>query len=445
MREIVKCIDLNHDGSSVCKNEAGTFFTEGLLPNEDGLIEITKKGKSFSTGKLIKLLTISPDRVNPVCDKYKECGGCNIMHLSYEKQLDFKLKMVKETLKRIGHLEIDINEIEKMENPYYFRNKVQVPFRSKDGRTICGFFKQKTHDIIQIDKCFIEEKETSNIVIFIRDLMNTLNIKSYDETLKNGSLRHLLIRQNSKKEYMIVLIVNDELPKKEIIVNELIKRFRNITSIILNYNKKNNNTILGDNYKVLYGNEYLKEDLCSLKFRLSHKSFFQTNHYMTEKMYNEIKNILSLNKDNVILDAYSGVGTIGLFLANDVKKVYGIEIIEDAVINARDNASLNGITNSVFLTGKTEEEIKKLKDITFDAIIVDPPRKGLDDSLTKTLLDSNVNKICYVSCNPATLARDLNILSSKYDVKHIKLFDMFPHSCHVECVSLLCLKNTENK
>lgn len=434
----VNCSDLNHEGLGVCKIEGFPIFVQGILVGEEGSIQITKLNKNFGYGKLLKLKKVSEERVKPICPIFGICGGCDIMHLNYKSQLDYKLKQANETLKRIGKINYEVTKIEGMESPYYYRNKVQVQYQMKNDKVKCGFYKKGSHEVVEFDECFIQPHLATDIALFIKNLSNEYKIKAYDETTKKGNLRHVLIRCNVNNEYMVVLITNeDKIPFEGKIIEKITKRYPNIKSVIHNINKKDTNVILGDNDRLLYGEKTLLENLMGLNFILSYRSFFQTNHIQTEKLYAKVLEYANPRKDEVIIDGYCGVGTISLMLAQHSKHVYGIEIVEDAINDANENSKINNIENATFIVGKTEEEILKLNDILIDTIVVDPPRKGCEKKLLDAILTRNIKKIVYVSCDIATLARDLSILEEKYEIKDFTIFDMFPHSAHLESCVLL--------
>lgn len=437
----LECIDLNYDGLGVCKVDGFPIFVQHLLVGEVGEIMITKLNPNYGKGILLKLLKTSESRVKPICSIFGVCGGCDIMHLNYQKQLEFKLKSSSETLRRLGNVQYEIKNIVGMDEPFYYRNKVQIPYQMHEGKVICGFYKGGTHDVIPFEECFIQPNLSTEIALFIKDLANKYNITAYDENTKKGNLRHVLIRNTVNNDYMVVLITNEEkLPYQEKIVSELIKKYPNIKSIIQNINNKPTNVILGEKTNLFYGSLTLLEKIMGFNFILSYKSFFQTNHIQTEKLYSKVLEYAAPTKEDVIVDGYCGVGTISLVLAQKAKYVYGIEIVKDAIKDAKDNARLNDIDNVEFIVGKTEEEILKFKDINIDTIIVDPPRKGCDKQLLDAIIAKKIKRIVYVSCNDATLARDLKILADDYEIKDITLFDMFPHSVHVETICLMSRK-----
>ena len=431
------CENLNHRGMGVCKADRFPIFVPGLLPGEVALVEVKDLRKTYGYGRVVSQLSLSKERTVPVCPSFGECGGCQIMHMAYPAQLEFKKKMAEETFRRIGHLELKVKDIIGMEEPYHFRNKVQVPFRDMGGEIRAGFFKQGTHEIVPLEECYIQPRTATAIVSKVKGLFEEHGLPAYDEAGHRGLLRHLLIRKTVSDEYMVVFITLEEaFPKAEGIVKALVSEFPMIKSIIQNINPKKGNAILGETSKLLYGNEYLLDEICGLRFRVSEKSFFQTNHAQTEKMYRKILSYAAPKNDEIILDGYSGVGTISLLLAREAKKVCGIEVVPEAVRDARINAELNGVKNAAFLLGKTETEIEKIKE-KISTVVVDPPRKGCDAGLLEAIIARKIEKMVYVSCNVATLARDLEILSSFYEIKEITLVDMFPQTSEVEAVCLL--------
>lgn len=432
------CVDLNHDGLGVIKVDNFPFFVNDLLPGEEAKVKIIKINKSYGIGKNIGLVKQSPNRVTPICKYFGVCGGCDLMHMTYKEQLKFKLQMANTTFKRIGHLDYEIKNIIGMDHPYNYRNKVQIPFSFRNGKVICGFYKKKSHDIVEIDSCYLQPNKATDIARFVRNLAIEFNIKAYDEVKKQGTLRHIVIRKTTNDEYMIVLVINgSKLENSNEIINKLVNKYPDVKSVILNYNNKNSNVILGEEYDVLYGTDTLIETILGLKFNLSHKAFFQVNHEQTEKLYSKVLEYLNPNKTDIVLDCYCGVGTMSLLFATKAKKVYGIEISKEAINDAQNNATLNCIDNTDFIAGKAEEEILKFSDKHIDLMVVDPPRKGLDIKVVDTIKEKKIERLVYVSCDIATLARDLKLLESDYEIKDVTLFDMFPNTADVETVALL--------
>lgn len=459
---IATCIDYNHEAQGICKvngikddEEVNNFplFVTNMIPGEKGQIEITKLTKSYGFAKIIKIFndTRSLNRVYPECPNYHQCGGCNIMHLNYKSQLEFKTNMVETTIKKIGGIEnIKVETIIGMSNPNNYRNKVQVPFRKDRFKTVCGFFARDSHNVIQLDKCLIQPEISTEIVKYIKNLCNELKIDGYNEYEDKGLIKHCLVRSSCDlKSIMVVLVLTtNELPHQKEFIEKVVARYPQVKSIIININNKKGNKILGDKCLTIYGKDYIEDKLCDLKFRLGPKSFYQVNHQQTEKLYNTAIDIANLSKDDVIVDAYCGIGTIGLIASKSVKEVYSVEIVDEAIKNAKINAKANKITNVHFVCNKAEEQIKEWKksNIQIDAIFVDPPRKGCDKILLDTIEEMQINKIVYISCDPATLARDLNILKNKnYEMKKIQLIDMFPYTSNVETIVLLSHKSNNSK
>lgn len=436
-----ECTDINHEGFGVCKVNGYPIFVFNLLIGEIAKIRIVKLQKTFGYGEVREVLKESPERVKPMCPMFGICGGCEIMHMNYQEQLKHKVRMAEETFKRIGHLNLKVDKILGMDNPYYYRNKVQIPFRMSQNQAVIGFYKRNTHEAVPLDECYIEPEKSTEIAKYVKDLANEYRIQAYDEEKKTGNLRHILIRNTVSHEYMVVLITKEEkILHTEDIVKKIIARYPEVKTIIQNINPKDTNVILGQNSRILYGPGVLIDQLMGLKYKVSHQSFFQTNHVQTEKLYHQVLEYAAPQPDDVIVDGYCGVGTISLILAQHCKQVYGIEIVPEAIRDAKENAKLNGIDNTVFIAGKTEEEIRKLEDFTIDTIVVDPPRKGCDQKLLDAIIDKKIRRMVYVSCDVATLARDLSLLVSVYDVKGVTLVDMFPHISDVETCVLLELK-----
>lgn len=439
------CCDLTHQGIGVVKVDNIPYFVNDLLPLEKARIDFEKKeSNKFGYGNVIERINDNKNRVSPICKNFLKCGGCDLMHMNYQMQLDFKLNMVNQTFKRLGHLDYQIKEIIGADDPYKYRNKVQIPYRlNNKGKVVCGFYQKKSHDIVEFNECFIQSDLMTDISIFVRNLLNEFKISTFNEITNKGVFKHLLIRKTSNNKYMIVFIINgNEKDNGLILINKLTDkittRYSNVESIICNFNYKNNNVILGNEYQCLYGEDYLIENILGLNFKMSHKSFFQINHAQTEKLYNKAIEYANINNNDVVMDCYCGVGTIGLVASKKAKKVIGVEIIPEAIENAKENAKLNNISNVEFIVGAAEEVIKDLRNI--DVLIVDPPRKGIDKKLIDTILNSNIDRLVYVSCDCATMARDLSFLTTKYMMEQGVAVDLFPQTADVETVVSLRLR-----
>ena len=441
LNEIVKatCVDLNHEGLGVCKIDGFPIFVNDLLVNEVATIKITKLNNNYGNGVIVKRISDSSLRTRPICKNFGVCGGCDLMHMTYPAQLQFKLKMVNETLKRIGHIDYEIKEIIEANNPYQYRNKVQIPYTYDGKKNIYGFYKKKSHELVEFDDCIIGTKETSDIAKFVKNIFNEYKIPCYDEQKDSGVLRNLLVRKTYDNNYMVVLVSKVKtFNHLDDIVLKIKNRYSYVKSIILNFNPKKNNTILGDEYKVLYGEDYLIEDILGLKFKMSHKAFFQINHEQTEKLYSKALEFSGVTSSSTVLDVYCGVGTISLCFAKIAKKVIGIEVVEKAINNAKDNYKLNidklNSKDVEFICGKAEDLIESKLSNDIGILVCDPPRKGLDIKVSNAILNSNIKKFIYVSCDPATLARDLEILTKNYAIKNSCCVDLFPNTCNVETV-----------
>ena len=424
------------------------IFVFGMLVGETGFVEITKVNKDYALGKCLKTFneTKRKEHIMPICPSYLECGGCNIMHMNYQEQLRFKEEMVKSTLTKIGKLDnVNIEKIVPSKNVLYYRNKVQVPVSSFKDKTFCGFYERSSHRIVPLKSCLIQTETSTNLTILVKNVFNELGVKGYNENTKEGLLKHILIRKNHDESEMMVAgvvkdisFLNDNF--KERFKEKILRKFPNVVSIVLSINPSDTNTILGEKSITMFGKGYITDTLCGLKFNISDKSFYQVNHDQTEVLYNTALNCANLSEDDILIDAYCGIGTIGLIAAKKVKHIYGVEIIPEAIANAKENAKINGITNINFEVGKSEIVIPKWIDngIKPTVLIVDPPRKGCDIKLLSTILESKIDKVLYISCNPATLARDISILSSDYSVGRVIPVDMFPNTNHVETV--VCLE-----
>ncbi|WP_374722201.1 23S rRNA (uracil(1939)-C(5))-methyltransferase RlmD [Peribacillus tepidiphilus] len=437
--------DLTHDGAGVAKVEGYPLFVPNALPGERGMVKVVKVNKGYGFGRLMELYEKSPDRVEPPCYIYRVCGGCQLQHLSYEGQLRAKEKQVREVLARIGKLEdVKVHPVLGMEEPWVYRNKSSVPVGQKDGKLIAGFFQKRSHDIIDMEKCIIQHEENDRTIQVVKDICQKYGVQPYDEVKHKGVLRHIVARHGKQTgEVMVVLVTRTaDLPHKNKIVEEITSKVDHIKSIIQNVNSKRTNAIMGDETKVLWGNEVIYDYIGSIRFAISARSFYQVNPDQTRVLYEKALEYADLSGNETVIDAYCGIGTISLFLAQKAKKVYGVEIVPEAIEDAQKNAELNGMDNVEFEVGPAEEVIPNWykQGITADVLVVDPPRKGCDEALLETILKMKPKKVVYVSCNPATLARDLRILEDGgYKTLEVQPVDMFPQTTHVECVAKLHL------
>lgn len=441
---IGKCIDISFEGKGVVKTLYGTCFVDGLFIDEEAEIEILYKRAGSFFGRVRRLIKKSPDRIQPLCGVCTACGGCQFQQLSYKAQLEYKTNKVKTSFKRY-HLVVDVLSCLGMEDPYHYRNKIQVPVgRDPHGHIVTGFYRSGTHKIIPVEHCYIESMKASKIVEVFKALLKEFHYEVYDEDSRTGLFRHILIRTSYHYDEVMVTLVTtiDSFKGKNNFVKEFIKRASSITTIVQNINSRDTNVILGEKERVLYGKGYIKDSILGVDFHISSKSFFQVNPIQVEKLYQKALDLASLDKSQNIFDAYSGIGTIGLIASKYVKSVLGVEVVKEAVKDAKKNAVLNNINNASFLLGDAGEELEKLasENIFFDTVFVDPPRKGVDERFISSLLKVKPKTIIYISCEPETLARDVAKLSSEYNIKEVQPVDMFPMTFHVESVLRLSRK-----
>ena len=438
------CVDYTYDGKGIVKGEGITCFVDNIILNEKAEVEIIYHSKNQTLGKVKKLLERSKERVKPKCEICDQCGGCALQHMSYNHQLELKRNHVKDCLSKIGHINVEVNDTLGMENPYCYRNKTQVPYTQKKGKIRYGFYKEDSHDIIPFTTCHIQTNIADEILLFIKQLMEKYKVAPYEEDRRRGVIRHVLVRVGvHTNEVMVVLVTNEiNFHNRKLIVKEVLKKFPTVKTIVQNINTRDTNVILGEKEVVLFGKGYIEDTILGVRFKISAKSFYQVNPIQTEVLYSKAIEMAGLNKNQVVLDAYCGIGTIGLIASKSVKQVVGVEIVKQAIVDAKNNAKLNSIDNASFVCDDASRFIVDLAKIKekMDVVFLDPPRKGLDEPLINSLLTLKPEKIVYVSCNPSTLARDLKLFLDKYDIKEVQPVDMFPHTYHVETVALLELK-----
>ena len=448
---IVDIIDNGFEGEGIAKIDNFTIFIPDAIKGEKIKILIVKVLSSHAFGKILEIIDKSDKRIESDCITYKRCGGCNLRHIKYEETLKMKQNAVQSLVNKTLKTKIQVQETLGMENPYCYRNKAQYPVGiDKNGKPIIGVFANRTHEIIPIQKCFIQNEKSEKLAKFVFNWIVKNNISIYNEKTRKGLIRHIVTKIGIKtNEIMCVIVINgSKIPNEQELVQEILEKFPEVKTIVKNINTKNTNVIMGKENINIYGNGYIEDILGEYKFKISPLSFYQVNPVQAEKLYNLGVEAAKIDKENVVFDLYCGIGTISLYMAKYAKKVYGIEIVEEAVNNAKENAVNNNINNVEFIAGDVEnvlDELINLKNIIPDVIMVDPPRKGLDNKSIDNIIKILPKKVVYISCNPATLVRDLAKLEDVYEVKSIKPVDMFPFTSHVECVALMGRKDNESE
>ncbi|KRG08846.1 23S rRNA (uracil(1939)-C(5))-methyltransferase RlmD [Staphylococcus sp. NAM3COL9] len=436
-----KVIDLTHEGHGVVKLNRYPIFVPNALINETIEFKVIKVKKNFAIGKLLEIKKESEERVEPPCVYYHKCGGCQLQHMTYQAQLNMK----KEQVVNLFHRKADfkdttIHDTIGMDNPWFYRNKSQVPVgKNNENKVITGFYRQRSHDIIDMDECLIQDNMHQDVLNQLKLWFNELNISIYNERKKQGLMRHVVIRTgHHSRQLMVVFVTNGKKFKQsDVLVEKLVAAFPEIVSVKHNVNDTHSNVIMGETSHTLYGKDEIQDTLSDVTFKISDQSFYQINSIQTEKLYQRAIEYAEIKGEETILDTYCGIGTIGLYMAPKAHHVYGVEIVPEAIADAKQNATLNQFENTTFVCGKAEEVVLKWKaqGIEPDVVMVDPPRKGCDETFLETLLELNPRKIVYISCNPSTQQRDAQQLAQQYKLTQITPVDMFPHTTHVETVA----------
>lgn len=439
----VEIVDLTHEGAGVAKVDGLVFFVENALPSEKILMRVLKVNKKIGFGKVEKYLVQSLHRNQDLDLAYLRSGIADLGHLSYPEQLKFKTKQVKDSLYKIaGIADVEVAETLGMEHPVKYRNKAQVPVRRVNGVLETGFFRKNSHNLMPLEDFFIQDPVIDQVVVALRDLLRRFDLKPYDEKEQSGLIRNLVVRRGHYSGQIMVVLVTTR-PKVfrvDQLIEQVIKQFPEIVSVMQNINDQNTNAIFGKEWCTLYGQDYITDQMLGNDFQIAGPAFYQVNTEMAEKLYQTAIDFAELKKDDVVIDAYSGIGTIGLSVAKHVKEVYGVELIPEAVENSQKNASLNKITNAHYVCDTAENAMKKwLKEgIQPTVILVDPPRKGLTESFIKASAQTGADRIAYISCNVATMARDIKLYQELgYELKKVQPVDLFPQTHHVETVALL--------
>ena len=433
--------DYTAEGQGIAHIEGCAVFIPNAIAGEKLWVRIEVAKKNWAAGKIVEIIEKSPHRVNRECPVAKLCGGCDFWHMDYAEETRLKADRVRQCLNRLGGESLEEVPILAAPTCYGYRNKAQYPVSSKKGKAYAGFFRAGTHEVVENDRCRILPEETDSVKNAVMDYVNQYRVTTYDETAHKGLLRHIYVRRGVVSgQVLVCLVVNgNRIPKPE----ELIKRLRKIpgfTTLVLSVNTKKGNAVLGDEFITLYGEGYIEDTLCGLSFRLSPRSFYQVNHHQAQRLYEAAISQAEITRKDTVLDLYCGVGTITLAMASAAGKVIGVEVIPQAVEDAKDNAKRNGIENAEFFCGDAGAAALELeaKGIKADVVVVDPPRKGLNADTIEALSRFAPRRIVYVSCDPATLARDVALLKERgYVLKNAMAADLFPRCAHVESVCTL--------
>lgn len=435
--------DLTSEGSGVVKIAGFPFFVEGTIPGENVEIKVMKVNKSYGYARLISIIDKSPHRVEEKDVKGRQIGTMTLQHMTYESQLDYKQKVVQDAFERLGHFqEVNVLPVLGMNNPWQYRNKAQIPVQLVNGQIETGFYRKKSHQLVPIENFHIQHPEIDAAIIIVRDILRKYNLSIYDEKTHKGLIRHIIIKRGHHTGQMMVVLVatKTKLGVEEHIVKDLRTKLPKMVSLVLNMNPDKGNAILGRKNRILWGQDYYEDQMLGKTFRVSANSFYQVNTPQAEKLYQVAIDAADLSGKETVLDAYCGIGSISLSIAPHAEKVYAMEIVEEAIDMAQQNAQINEIENAVFQAGAAEDVLPQWNQqgIHFDVAVVDPPRKGLDPEFIQALIEQDPKRIVYVSCNPATCARDCRIIADAgYRVEKIQPVDLFPQTTHVETCVLL--------
>lgn len=446
---IVDIIDNGFEGEGIAKVNNFAIFVDGAIKGEKCKILIVKVVSSHAFGKILEVLEPSKHRVEPDCSTYKRCGGCNLRHIDYKETLNIKSEKVQNLVDKSLSESIEVKQTIGMKNPYNYRNKAQYPVgRNKKGEAIFGVFAKRTHEIIPIKECKIQKDISYDIAKFVLDQMKVFGVSVYDEKSRSGLVRHIITKVGIKTdEIMVVIVINGkEMPHELTLANNIVDRFPNVRTVVKNINTKNTNVIMGDKNETIVGRGYITDKLGEYIFKISPMSFYQVNPIQAEVLYNEAIKGAEITKNDTVCDLYCGIGTIGIFASKFAKKVYGIEIVKQAIEDAKNNADLNNINNIDFICGDVEEAFENLikkEKVNPNVIIIDPPRRGLDENTIKNILKLKTERVVYISCNPATMVRDLKMMEEEYEIKTVQPVDMFPYTSHVECCASLYRRNAD--
>lgn len=438
----VKCADISVEGLGISRCDEGVVFVENMLPGEEAIVSVDEKNGNIFKGHVERLTESSRDRVEPLCPYFGICGGCTLQNLSYEAQRSYKKKHINDCLSRIGDIEEKVENIQSGERIFEYRNKASFPVRQKNGRKIVGFLASDGKSIVEIEKCLLIDDSFNRIRAVFEEYLNAYKISVYNYVKHTGLVRRLTIRKSYDDRIIVMIEINgDDLPKKEILIERL-SSIENIEGIVLGINRLRKADNIISSVRKIYGKDEIIETINGVRYHVSPVSFMQVNHEVTEKLYSTAVSLAKDMNAERIIDLYCGIGSIGLQFSNFVKEIVGVDIVKEAVENAKRNIRLNGFENAEYICDDAYKGIKNIKLNKKDYLILDPPRKGCSTELLKLIIDNGIENIIYISCNPATLARDLKILKEHYSIRHLEAFDMFPQTMHVETVCLLSKKNS---
>ena len=443
---IVEIIDNGFEGEGIAKINNYTVFVEGAIKGEKCKILILKTTASHAFAKIVEIIQKSEFRCEPDCDSYKRCGGCSMRHIDYDKTLDIKQEKVQNLINKTLTNKVEVKKVLGMGNPYNYRNKAQYPVGTdKNGKPVFGVFAKRTHEIIPLKECQIQKKISSEIAEFILSEMDKFKVSVYNEKTGKGLVRHIITKVGIQtNEIMVIIVINGkEMPHELTLANNIIDKFPEVRTVVKSINMKNTNVIMGDKNEAIVGRGYITDRLGDYVFKISPISFYQVNPIQAEALYNIAIENADITKYDVVCDLYCGVGTIGIFASKYAKKVYGIEIVKQAIEDAKINANLNDIDNVEFICGDVEDafdELIKKEKVKPDVIIVDPPRRGLDEKTIQNIMKLKTGRVVYISCNPATMVRDLKMMEEMYEVVEVQPVDMFPFTSHIENIAILKLK-----
>lgn len=437
----IKRLGINGEGVGFYKKKI--IFIPGALPNEEVFVRITKEHPKFLEGELVRVKTKSNERIKPACTIYEKCGGCQLQHMTYAAQLKAKKDIVKQAFERYTSIKnLPIHDTIGMDEPWNYRNKSQLQIGEKKGNYMAGLYAAKSHQLIELTNCPVQHPDTNKVTEKVKRILQQLRIPVYKERTHSGIVRTVVVRTSfyTKEVQVVIVTATKILPKKEKIITEITQQLPNVTSIVQNINTEKTSVIFGNETIVLAGNETITEKLGSFSFDLSARAFFQLNPVQTVKLYNEAKKVAQLTGNEKVVDAYCGVGTIGLWLADGAKEVRGMDVIKESVMDAQENMKKHGVEHATYVVGKAETWLPKWKKEGFDpdVIVVDPPRTGCDKTFLQTVIDMNPKRFVYVSCNPSTLAKDVDYLMKRgFELKSVQPVDMFPQTAHCECCAWL--------